>query len=237
MLRTLKTRPNIALAGAVRISNVWFLEHDGERFIIDSGHPLERPSLKRDLRRSGISRGDITAILLTHRHSDHAGNAAWLKRELGGDVFCHEDDAAALSGSEDAPLIGGRSRSPFHDVLCRFEDRFPARCEVDGVYEGAEWRWGFEIIHVGGHTDGSVMLFHRPTSTLFTGDAILTGLPVQRVVVRPCLAVRQFCVDSDICHDAVRQYLSRNEAISTVCAGHGPAIVSRVSRHLGRLTR
>jgi len=237
MLKTLKTRAEIAVASSVRISNVWLLEHDGGRFLIDSGHRLERAALKRDLRQSGLGRGEITAVLLTHRHSDHAGNAAWLRREFGCEVFCHSADAATLSGAQAAPRIAGRTISPVHDVLCRFEDRFPAHCEVDELYEDGEWRWGFEVIHVGGHTEGSVMLFHRPTGVLFTGDAILAGPPVQRVVVRPSLAVRQFSIDADACHDAVRSFLSRDEVIRTVCTGHGPAMTSRVAGHLERLAR
>src|SRR5208283_3860096 len=90
-----------------RIANIWLLEDSsGRKFLIDSGHPIERPALLANLWMAGIrSPGELTAILLTHRHSDHAGNAAWLRKRYGARVICHEYDAAALSGRVSAPPL------------------------------------------------------------------------------------------------------------------------------------
>lgn len=174
-----------------RIGNLWLLESGTERFLIDTGHPLERPSLLAELMLKGGIRqpGDLTAILLTHRHNDHAGNAAWMRKRFGTRVYCHENDAAALQGRVSGgarEVSTGETARPkgrfFEQWMAAYEDKVPALCEIDDVYSEGAWRWGFQVIPVPGHTEGSVMLYHAPTRTLFTGDAILVGAPFAGII-------------------------------------------------------
>jgi glyoxylase-like metal-dependent hydrolase (beta-lactamase superfamily II) len=178
---------------STRIGNLWLLEHAGSRFLIDTGHALERPSLLAELMvQGGIhGPGDLTAILLTHRHGDHAGNAAWMRKRFGARVYCHENDAAALqgrsvpsAGADDRSREGARRRKRrLHERwLAAYEDRAPAFCEIDGVYAEGAWQWGFQVIPTPGHTEGSAMLYHEPTRTLFSGDALLVGPPWAGVI-------------------------------------------------------
>jgi glyoxylase-like metal-dependent hydrolase (beta-lactamase superfamily II) len=80
----------VELATSVRIANVWLLR-DGERtFLVDTSHPVERLGLRASLWRAGVRRrGDLDGVLLTHRHSDHAVNASWLRETFDAPVFCH----------------------------------------------------------------------------------------------------------------------------------------------------
>src|SRR5438105_12908934 len=159
---------NLWLAESVRISNVWMLEVYSGRFLIDTGHPVERLALRLELWRAGVQRkGDLDGILLTHRHSDHAGNASWLRERFQCPVLCHKDDAAVLSGKARPTRLAGRKMTyPHEELLCWFEDRWPARCEVDEALGEGPWRHGFEVSGVPGHTEGSAMLYHGPSETL-----------------------------------------------------------------------
>src|SRR5205085_1098004 len=142
------------------VSNVWLFAHDSKRFLVDTGHVAERVPLLVDLWRSGVRRaGDLDAILLTHRHSDHAGNAAWLRRKFRCPVICHEADADVLAGRAPPPPMARRNGARlYEELLCRFEDFWPARCEVDEVFSPrGDWRSGFQVVPVPGHTEGSVM--------------------------------------------------------------------------------
>lgn len=219
-----------------RIANVWLLsDGEGRRFLVDTGHRLERQALALSLRRAGVERGGLTAVLLTHRHCDHAGNAAWLRRELRCPVICHAADAAPLSGQEPRPRLAGRGLGAIHDVLCRVEDAFPARCLIDDVYGDGSWRWGFHVIPVPGHTAGSALLWHEPSGTLFTGDAILAGAPVQRLHARLSLAIPAYSEDVLACHRATLAFLAERRPIRTLCAGHGPRVSERLPALFDRL--
>src|SRR5512139_3502608 len=83
------------------VSNVFVLDGGpGDRFLVDTGHRLERPMLLAGLRRLPFAPRELTGVLLTHHHSDHAGNAAWLRETFGVPIVAHAADAAVLRGRE-----------------------------------------------------------------------------------------------------------------------------------------
>ncbi len=228
--------PNLSLANGLIVSNVWLLVHQGRRVLVDTGHGLERPMLRRQLWRAGVrGRGDLDLVLLTHRHSDHAGNAAWLRRTFGAPVACHELDARELSGrAAPLPMVPG-ARWPHERLLCLLEDHFPARCDIDETFtDGATMR-GFRVFHIPGHTNGSVILHHEATGTLFTGDVIVAGIPPLRLLEYPRLAVRGFSCDVELCHARARAFLEDLPPTEVLCSGHGPPIVGDVEKKLARL--
>lgn len=231
-----RIRADLGLASGMIVSNVWLLAHGGRRFLVDTGHALERPLLRWHLWRAGVrGRGDLDAVLLTHRHSDHAGNAAWLRRTFGAAVVCHDLDAPELSGARPPPKMARWPAWPHDHLLCRIEDRFPARSAVDETFADGDWKHGFRVVHVPGHTSGSVMLHHEPTGTLFAGDAILAGIPPLRWFEYPRLAVAGYSTDVERCRAHVRDFLGNLPATQTLCSGHGPPITSEVARKLARL--
>lgn len=231
-----RIRGDLGLARGMIVSNVWLLEHQGRRLLIDTGHPLERLALRLHLWRAGIRRrGDLQAVILTHRHSDHAGNAAWLRRTFGCAVACHAADADELSGARPPARMARWPSPPVDWLLCRIEDRFPARSPVDEAFQDGAWEHGLRVVHVPGHTAGSVMLHHEPTGTLFSGDALLTGIPPLRGFERLGLAKAVYSNDVARCHAATRAFLAELPPTRTVCAGHGPAITERVEEKLLRL--
>ncbi|MCC7071290.1 MAG: MBL fold metallo-hydrolase [Deltaproteobacteria bacterium] len=219
------------------VGNSWLLvDDDGVRVLVDSGHRAERALVVAGLARFGIVRsGDLDVVLLTHRHCDHAGNAAWLRERFDCAVACHAADRGALEGAVRAARLAGRGAPPVYEALCRVEDSFPARAVVDHTFVEGEGQHGFEVVHVGGHTEGSVLLYHQPSATLFTGDALVTGPPVQRMVVRPRLAYRSFSDDADACRANTVRYLRSRPRIARVCGGHGPMITNDVERWLERI--
>lgn len=219
-------RARVDVLRSVRISNAWLLTDErGRRFLIDTGHPVERPALVAELFRAGVRRrGDLEAILLTHRHSDHAGNAAWLRERFRCAVVAHPDDGAILDGRAARPDLARRGARHVHELLCRVEDRFPARSPVDASIDDGETRHGFRAISVAGHTEGSVLLLHEASGALFSGDAILAGAPVQRLVSRLRFAVPDYSLDAEGCARRARAFLADDPPVRTLCAGHGPMI-------------
>ncbi len=239
-----------------QISNIWLLEDlSGRKFLIDTGHRLERLSLVSQLWFRGIRHpGDLTAILLTHRHSDHAGNAAFLGKRFGAPIICHAKDAEILMGRANPPSLLRDSKSPkrkgvrpfYERWLCAFEDRAPSACEVDDAFKEGDWQWGFRVVPVLGHTEGSVMLLHEPSATLFSGDAILVGDALSHVIgsrlrhpskaMELRLAEPGFSLDAESCHRAVQDFLRQLPLIATLCPGHGVALNGDIQARLQNLT-
>jgi glyoxylase-like metal-dependent hydrolase (beta-lactamase superfamily II) len=75
----------IRIKGA--ISNCYLLL--GERpVLVDTGAPGDLKHILAAFKSAGIAPGDLSLILLTHGHSDHAGCAAELKRRSGASPRC-----------------------------------------------------------------------------------------------------------------------------------------------------
>ncbi len=229
--------PHLRLATRAIIANVWLLEDSMNRkFLVDTGYLLERPMLRLSLWRAGVQRpGDLTAILLTHRHADHASNAQWLREIYDCPVICHAADAPFLSGKTTAaPMVPGAT-APHDKFFCQFEDHFPPRVKVDDVYKEGRWKWNFKVLPVPGHTEGSVMLFHKPTKTLFSGDALLTGIPPIRSFEWLQLAMPSYSIDFETCRQHVREHLQAIPEPQFVCAGHGPPVTENIRKKLKSL--
>jgi glyoxylase-like metal-dependent hydrolase (beta-lactamase superfamily II) len=63
--------------------------------LIESGPGSTQEQLKRNLEDRGYQLQDITHVLLTHIHLDHAGAAGWLATH-GAQIFVHERGAAHM---------------------------------------------------------------------------------------------------------------------------------------------
>jgi glyoxylase-like metal-dependent hydrolase (beta-lactamase superfamily II) len=228
---------DLARAATVLFSNVWLLtDKQGRRFLIDTGDAAERPGLALALRRGGLTKpGDLTAVLLTHWHRDHAGSAAWLRRKFQCPVVCHAADAAYLEGTAVAPKSDPATPQLWADLLLVVHDFFPPVCEVDDTFTTGLWKYGFRVFPTPGHTDGTVMLYHEPTRTLFSGDAIIANCAPPEVWQTLRLADGAFTGDTEGCHGATRKFLNDPPPIARLCPGHGPVIERNLDGLLARL--
>ena len=75
--------------------------------LIESGPGSTLPALEAGLADEGLSPRDVTHVLLTHIHLDHAGAAGWLARQ-GGQIYVHRVGAPHMLNPE--KLIASATR-------------------------------------------------------------------------------------------------------------------------------
>ncbi len=109
---------------------------------------------------------DLETILLTHCHPDHAGSALELMELTGAKIAIHKDDADYVAGRKRLPPIKG----PVPPETPRFP---PPHFQPDLLLEDGEVIDGLKVIHIPGHTPGSIALYDQTRRILFTGDALL----------------------------------------------------------------
>lgn len=218
------------------VSNVFVLDGGpGDRWLIDTGHALERPMVLAGLRTTGFSPRDFEGVLLTHRHSDHAGNAAFLRRAYGLRVLAHRADAAVLDGSAVCPRLVPASGARLERMFAAIENHTTTRVPIDRVLEDGDTVGSLEVFHAPGHTDGSVLYRHASTSTLLSGDALLAALPPLTIVQGMALPHADYCVDSAQALASLRHFHARAPTYENLLAGHGRPILGGARRLAERL--
>lgn len=215
------------------ISNVWlFTDQNGDQYLVDSGHTAELPAILMSLRYYGVKKaGDLKAILLTHRHSDHAANAEILSTRFNAQVFCHKNDLVYLIGERKPPKIPYGVGRFYDDILIIFENKRPAICKNVLPFEEFSNK-DFEIIDMFGHTEGSVFIYHKPSRILFSGDVLFTGIPAIGRKEQLFAAVKQYSNNVNECHRRLSQFLDNPPPIDIICSGHGPIVTKNVMEKL-----
>src|SRR2546422_1721159 len=92
-----------------RVIATGVLHGTGGVALIDPGPSSALPVLRRELERAGIAMADVTALLLTHIHLDHAGATGTLVRENPRlRVYVHERGAPHIA--DPAKLLASAAR-------------------------------------------------------------------------------------------------------------------------------
>ena len=172
--------------GVHRLSNVytnWYLIEDGGRLtVLDAGLPRDWRHFQAALSRLGFATSDIDAVLITHHHRDHAGNAERL-RSAGARVFSHPEDAPYLRGEQrfsDRGIVRYIWRPWYAAYIARYVARgilrTPPIVQLDELEDGeaVDVPGSPRVLHAPGHTPGSCALFLEDRSLLFTGDTLVT---------------------------------------------------------------
>ena len=133
-------------------------ESTGEAMAVDCGN--EPSAVAEVCRAEGLK---MKYIVLTHGHYDHADHVqGYSKIFENAPVVCHADEVKVLTDPDAnvSALLGLDRRYPLPDLEV---------AEGDKLWLG---KTELSVMHVPGHTPGSICLYCEAEKTLFTGDTL-----------------------------------------------------------------
>ena len=108
----------------------------------------------------------IETILCTHYHGDHTGNLQQLKETLKVPVAMHPDDIPFVEGTKEIPPPAFAPPEILQYIKVK-------PCKVDiHLNDGEFFTDDLQIIHVEGHTKGSICLLYK-NQALIAGDCLV----------------------------------------------------------------
>jgi hydroxyacylglutathione hydrolase len=159
--------------------NIFSVTSYNRTILVDTGISFDRERIENALGRMAIV---PEAVVLTHTHFDHAGNAGWLARVYGAEVVVQKNESKALAaGDTSIPegtyavtkglvSIGKKMTSAFRYEPCIADQIFDDTFDLN--------RYGINgyIIHTPGHSPGGATLVIDEEIAI-AGDSIIGTMP------------------------------------------------------------
>ncbi len=165
-------------------SNVFLISKNGRFILVDTGtaHNLQR--LEKRLYALSVTAENLSALILTHVHFDHVGNAARIREKYGVKIIVHEREAALLESGRNAPLDGAFPVTRWLYRLAHGESILngmtfnPLRWDiaVQGRCDLREFGFDAYIIPTPGHSAGSQSVVVDDEIAI-AGDALFGVFP------------------------------------------------------------
>lgn len=166
--------------GRARSIGTALVESDGHRALVDPGPGSTLATLRKELRKHGLSVNDIDALLLTHIHLDHAGASGALVRENPRlALYVHKLGAPHMI--DPSKLLASAARLWPDNLQQLFGDALPVPAKNLHILEGGEiialGARKIEVAYTPGHASHHVSYFENLDGVAFVGDT--TGIRIE----------------------------------------------------------
>ena len=165
----------------------YLIRHAAGAVLVESGPGSTLSALQAGLAKEGLSPRDITHVLLTHIHLDHAGAAGWLSRH-GAQVFVHPNGAAHMLNPEKliasaTRIYGDRMDTLWGEFLPVLEHQLKVPQDAEEIVIG---NLRFVAVNTPGHAEHHYSyLFEDLCFSGDVGGVRIPGYPYLRVPMPP----------------------------------------------------
>jgi hydroxyacylglutathione hydrolase len=156
----------------------------GDLTLVDAGLVGKGSYKIHGIKELRIEPAEIKRVIMTHTHMDHIGCLPEILEQVpAAEVWIHKEEAAPLEEGDERTVYGmemfrGLCQSQFGlkpGAFTRKADR-----ELQGGEELEIGGMLWEVIHIPGHSPGSIALYHRPGKILIPGDTVYADHSIGR---------------------------------------------------------
>lgn len=152
--------------------------------LVDAGLMGKGEYKLRAIRKLGISPEDIKRIIMTHTHLDHIGCLREILEEVPqAQVWIHVSEAEPLEKGDERGVYG---MDMFRTMCSSQYNLKPGAFKFDvtrGLEGGETLEIGgmsWEVLHVPGHSSGSIALYQPEQKVLIPGDTVYADYAIGR---------------------------------------------------------
>jgi glyoxylase-like metal-dependent hydrolase (beta-lactamase superfamily II) len=199
-------------------------DDDGQVTLIDMGVAKSGSKVMAALESIGSGPSDVTRLMLTHAHADHAGGAAYVARQTGREFGIHAEDAAYAAAGKNPPRD---PRFRLGRLMTRTDKGFDAVPVGETFTDGQviPFAGGIEVVHTPGHSPGHAAYLHRDSGVLITGDSIFNVLGLR-------WSIKSFCTDFRMSQQTAVRLAELD--YTTAAFTHGAHLSDRPREHIRR---
>ena len=196
-------------------SNVHLVINEKDLVVVDTGMPANAEKIVAYIQKIGHQPSEVSTIILTHYHIDHAGSVKALKDLVNAKTAVSAEDKDFVSGAKPYPKpknILARAASSFIKV---------APVNVDITLKDADRIGSLTVIDAAGHTPGSIFLYDLQRKVLFAGDTL--RLDGDKVVAGP----KQYVWDEEKEQQSIAKLATLD--FDVMLPGHGEILKTNAS--------
>ncbi len=199
-------------------TNIHVVRVGGKAVLIDAGLERSAGAITRRLEEMGVGADDVTAVVVTHGHADHAGGAAKLREALGAKVVIGAGDTVMLEEGRITGLCptSDMARDRMEDDQSEHFEPYEADVVLSEdadlmALAGVPGR----VLRVSGHTEGSLVVV--------VGDAAFVGDMFRGAIIGFGAEKHFYMCDMDDNLRDIRALLDANPGLAHFFPGHfGP---------------
>jgi glyoxylase-like metal-dependent hydrolase (beta-lactamase superfamily II) len=152
--------------------------------LVDAGLTGKGSYKIQAIQKAGIELSSIKRVIMTHTHLDHIGCFAEILKQLpSAELWVHRSEADLLEKGDERAVYGMDTFRGFCEGQLGLKPG-AFKCQVHRKLQGGEtldlgdMTW--EVIHIPGHSMGSIGLYHRTMKILIPGDVIYADYAIGR---------------------------------------------------------